>query len=118
MLTRDEIERIRHANRIETVAGRYTQLQPAGGGKLKGLCPLHQEDSPSFFVYTEQQSWWCYGCQAGADLPGGQDLFKLLMLVEGLTFPEAVERLAAGLMPGPPAPPSRCARPVGPGVGP
>jgi DNA primase len=108
---REAVERVRQANRLEAVAARYTDLQPAGRDRLKGRCPLHHDDTPSFFVYVAQQRWWCYGCQAGADLPGPHDVFKLVMLAENVTFTEAVARLSAGVAadapvnPPPPRPP-------------
>ncbi|MDL1894732.1 hypothetical protein FBQ82_00520 [Anaerolineae bacterium CFX7] len=77
-------ERVRAANPIQVIAARYTQLTRAGR-QLKGLCPLHQEDTPSFVVYPEQGRWWCYGaCQTGGDV------FKLVILKEGLNFKAAL----------------------------
>lgn len=77
-------ERVRAANPIQVVAARYTELSHAGR-RLKGLCPLHQENTPSFVVYPEQGRWWCYGaCQTGGDV------FKLVMLKEGLNFKAAL----------------------------
>ncbi len=77
-------ERVRAANPIQVIAARYTHLTRAGR-QLKGSCPLHQEDSPSFVVYSEQGRWWCYGaCQSGGDV------FKLVMLKEGLNFKDAL----------------------------
>ncbi|OQY99667.1 MAG: hypothetical protein B6D41_01160 [Chloroflexi bacterium UTCFX4] len=77
-------ERVRAANPIQIIAARYTQLTRAGR-QLKGLCPLHQEDTPSFVVYPEQGRWWCYGaCQTGGDM------FTLVMLKEGLDFKAAL----------------------------
>ncbi len=94
---REELENIRAANPIETVAARYTDLKPAGRNRLKGRCPFHQDDTPSFMVYTDQQSWWCYGCEAGSSLRGKQDVFKFIMVAEKVSFPEAVRRLSAGV---------------------
>lgn len=55
--------------RVEDFAGRFTELRPAGAGKLKGRCPLHQERTPSFFVYIESQRWQCFGaCARGGDV--------------------------------------------------
>ena len=83
-------ERVRAANPIELVSARYTQLMRAGRLQ-KGRCPLHQEDTPSFVVYPEQGRWWCYGaCQTGGDV------FKLVMLKEGLNFKEALAYLENG----------------------
>ncbi len=83
-------ERVRAANPIEVVAARYTELMRAGR-LLKGRCPLHEEDTPSFVVYPEQGRWWCYGaCQTGGDV------FKLVMLKRGLNFKDALQALDTG----------------------
>lgn len=83
-------EHVRAANPIQAVATRYTQLARMGK-QWKGLCPLHQEDTPSFVVYPEQGRWWCYGaCQTGGDV------FKLVMLKEGLDFKAALALLENG----------------------
>lgn len=83
-------ERVRAANPIDTVAARYTQLMHAGR-LLKARCPLHEEDTPSFVIYPERGRWWCYGaCQTGGDV------FKLVMLKEGLDFKSAVQFLDTG----------------------
>ena len=113
MPERDAVERARQANRLEEVAARYTTLQPAGRHRLRGRCPFHQDDTPSFIVYVDQQRWWCYGCQAGHTLPGPHDVFKLVMLAEQVTFSEAVARLSPGVPVGPLVqPPEEC--PPGP----
>jgi hypothetical protein len=63
------IARIKAAIRLEDYAERFTRLQPGGRDRLKGLCPLHQERSPSFYVYTNQQRWHCFGvCSSGGDV--------------------------------------------------
>ena len=62
---------VKAAVSVEELAGRYTKLKQAGPGKLKGLCPLHTEKTPSFYVLTdrEPQSWRCFGaCAAGGDV--------------------------------------------------
>ena len=46
---------------LATVAGRYTELRRAGPSRLKGRCPLHEERTPSFYVYEDTQRWWCFG---------------------------------------------------------
>lgn len=54
---------------LATVAGRYTELRPAGPGKLKGRCPLHEERTPSFVIYEDTQRWRCFGaCGSGGDV--------------------------------------------------
>lgn len=54
---------------ISDVALRFTNLTPAGSGKSRGLCPMHQEKTPSFYVYTDSQKWRCFGaCASGGDV--------------------------------------------------
>jgi hypothetical protein len=62
------ISRFKADNRIEDVAGQLTLLQKSGQG-MKGLCPFHQERSPSFHVWSASQRWWCFGsCAEGGDV--------------------------------------------------
>lgn len=73
---------------IVDVVGRYTQLRRAGTIH-KGICPFHSERTPSFVVYESSGTWHCFGsCGTGGDV------FSFLMKKEGLTFREALERLA------------------------
>jgi DNA primase len=74
---------------IADVIGDYVALKPAGGGSFKGLCPFHNEKSPSFQVTPSKGMFYCFGCQVGGDV------YKFLDLVEKLSFTEAVEKLAA-----------------------
>jgi hypothetical protein len=61
--------RIKAAIRLEDYAGRFTQLQSCGRDRLRGLCPIHQEKTASFYVYTNQQRWHCFGaCSSGGDV--------------------------------------------------
>jgi hypothetical protein len=63
------IAAIKAAIRLEDYAGRFTQLRPSGRDRLKGLCPIHREQTASFYVYTDQQKWHCYGaCGSGGDV--------------------------------------------------
>ncbi|MDX1933927.1 MAG: DNA primase [Capsulimonadales bacterium] len=71
---------------VELIAG-YTTLKPSGN-RFKGLCPFHQEKTPSFTVDPERRRYHCFGCQASGDV------FTFLEKIENLTFPEAAERLA------------------------
>jgi DNA primase len=80
---------VRERARIDEVVGEYVQLRSAGGGSLKGLCPFHDEKSPSFNVTPSRGYYHCFGCSEGGDV------FDFLQKVEHLTFAEAVERLAA-----------------------
>jgi DNA primase len=85
---RDEsITEVREKAKIDEVVADYVTLRPAGGGSLKGLCPFHDEKSPSFNVRPDR-GWHCFGCGEGGDV------FTFLMKIDGLGFAEAVERLA------------------------
>ena len=74
---------------IADVIGDVVTLRPAGGGNLKGLCPFHDEKSPSFSVRPSVGSWHCFGCGEGGDV------ISFPMRIDHLSFSEAVERLAA-----------------------
>jgi len=63
------ISRIKRLVTVEMVAERFTELRPAGPGKKKGRCPVHEERTPSFYVYTDRQTWRCFGaCGKGGDV--------------------------------------------------
>ncbi|ARX83324.1 DNA primase [Streptomyces alboflavus] len=79
---------VRDAVPIDAVVSEYLQLRNAGGGNLKGLCPFHDEKSPSFQVSPSKGLFHCFGCQEGGDT------LTFVMKVDHLTFSEAVERLA------------------------
>ena len=84
----DDISEVRDKARIDDVVSSYVTLKNAGGGTLKGLCPFHDEKTPSFNVNPARQFFHCFGCQEGGDV------ISFLMKVDGLTFVESVERLA------------------------
>jgi DNA primase len=84
----EDIAAVRERARIDEVVGEFVQLRNAGGGSLKGLCPFHDEKSPSFNVTPSRGLYYCFGCSEGGDV------VKFLQKVEQLTFAEAVERLA------------------------
>ena len=84
----DDVALVRERSRIDEVVGEYVQLRPAGGGSLKGLCPFHDEKSPSFNVNPSKGYYHCFGCSEGGDV------FSFLQKVDHLTFAESVERLA------------------------
>lgn len=81
-------ERVRDASRIEVVVGDYVALKRAGSGNLKGLCPFHDEKTPSFTVSTSRGFYHCFGCGEGGDV------FDFLMKIDQLSFVEAVQHLA------------------------
>jgi len=80
-------EEIRRRIKLDELVSQYVDLQRAGS-RLRGRCPFHQEKTPSFYVSPDLGVWKCFGCGAGGDL------FSFVMKIEGLTFPEAAERLA------------------------
>ncbi len=80
---------VRDAVPIDAVVSEYLQLRPAGGGNLKGLCPFHDEKSPSFQVSPSKGLFYCFGCQEGGDT------LDFVMKLDHLSFAETVERLAA-----------------------
>jgi len=84
----EDIQLVRERVRIDEIIGQYVTLKSAGGGSLKGLCPFHDEKSPSFNVRPAQGYYHCFGCGVGGDA------IKFLREIEGITFAEAVERLA------------------------
>ena len=84
----DSIAEVREKARIDEVVSSYVTLRNAGGGSQKGLCPFHDEKSPSFHVTPARQFWHCFGCGEGGDV------INFLMKIDALTFGEAVERLA------------------------
>jgi len=83
-----DVVAVRERARIDEVVGERLQLRPAGGGRLKGLCPFHDEKSPSFSVNTSLGFYHCFGCGASGDV------ISFLRDSEHLSFVEAVELLA------------------------
>jgi DNA primase len=84
-----DIALVRERSTITEVVGAYVQLRPAGAGRLKGLCPFHEEKTPSFSINPTAGLYHCFGCGVGGDV------IRFLRDIENLTFVEAVERLAA-----------------------
>ncbi|MFE2376488.1 DNA primase [Streptomyces sp. NPDC059398] len=84
----DDVKAVRDAVPIDAVVSEYLQLRNAGGGNLKGLCPFHDEKSPSFQVSPAKGLFHCFGCQEGGDT------LAFVMKIDHLSFTEAVERLA------------------------
>jgi DNA primase len=85
----EDIAVVRERSPIDEVVGEYLQLRSAGGGSLKGLCPFHDEKTPSFNVTPARGLWYCFSCADGGDV------IKFVEKIDNLSFPEAVERLAA-----------------------
>lgn len=84
----EDIAEVREKARIDDIVNEYVTLRPAGGGSLKGLCPFHDEKSPSFNVNPSRGFYHCFGCGEGGDV------ISFLMKIDGLSFGEVVERLA------------------------
>ncbi len=85
----EDIELVRERSAVEEVVGEYLQLRNAGGGSLKGLCPFHDEKTPSFNVTPARGLWYCFSCSEGGDV------IRFVQKIDSLNFAEAVERLAA-----------------------
>jgi DNA primase len=83
-----DISAIRERVRIEDVVGDYVQLRRAGADSLKGLCPFHDEKSPSFHVRPNHGHFHCFGCGEGGDV------YAFVQKIEHVTFVESVELLA------------------------
>jgi DNA primase len=84
----DAVDAVRSAADLYEVVSEYVALKKSGA-KFRGLCPFHQEKTPSFYVDPDKQLYYCFGCQSGGDV------FKFLMLYEKLEFPEALRSLAS-----------------------
>ncbi|MDP9094795.1 MAG: DNA primase [Actinomycetota bacterium] len=85
----EDIALVREKAPIEEIVGEHVQLRNAGGGNLKGICPFHDEKSPSLSVSPARGLYYCFGCGAGGDV------IRFVQKIENLDFTEAVERLAA-----------------------
>lgn len=83
-----DVAYIRDRSPIDEVVGEYVQLKNAGGGQRKGLCPFHDEKTPSFHVTPSKGFFHCFGCQTGGDV------IAFVMKIDHLTFTETVEKLA------------------------
>jgi DNA primase len=86
-MSKEFVDAVRRAGDIARLVSDYVPLKPAGS-RLKGLCPFHQEKTPSFSVDPDLQLFYCFGCHTGGDV------FKFVMLYEKIGFAESVEFLA------------------------
>ena len=87
-IRREDIDAVRERARIEDVVGEHVTLKSAGVGSMKGLCPFHDERTPSFHVRPQLGLWHCFGCGEGGDV------ISFIQKVNHLPFTEAVESLA------------------------
>ncbi|CAO5169096.1 DNA primase [Frankia sp. AiPs1] len=83
-----DVALVRERSPIADVVSEYVQLRPAGRNELVGLCPFHEEKSPSFYVNVATGLFHCFGCQQGGDV------YSFVREIDGLSFREASERLA------------------------
>ncbi|MEQ3554690.1 DNA primase [Pseudonocardia nematodicida] len=83
-----DITEVRNRTPVEEIVGEYVALRRAGAGSLKGLCPFHDEKTPSFNVRPSHGTYHCFGCGEGGSV------IDFVMKMEVIGFPEAVERLA------------------------
>ena len=88
LIRREDIDRVRGEARIDEVVSQYVNLKPAGMDSLKGLCPFHDEKTPSFHVRPNHGRFHCFGC--GED----GDVIAFVQKIENIGFVEAVELLA------------------------
>ena len=89
LIKRNDIDEVRSRTNIADIVGDYVTLKSAGAGSMKGLCPFHEERSPSFHVRPQVGFYHCFGCGEGGDV------YTFLQRMDHVSFSEAVERLAA-----------------------
>ncbi|EKE4891457.1 DNA primase [Enterococcus faecalis] len=86
-IPQEVIEEVRHRTNIVDIIGQYVHLKKSGKNYM-GLCPFHEERSPSFSVAEDKQIFHCFGCGKGGTV------FNFLQEIEGISFPESVKRVA------------------------
>lgn len=91
LIRRSDIDEVRSRTNIADIVGEHVTLRSAGVGSMKGLCPFHDERSPSFHVRPQVGFYHCFGCGEGGDV------YSFMMKMDHVTFQEAVERLAGRL---------------------
>jgi hypothetical protein len=85
-LSPQELEHLKHSNPIEELHA-FEKIITTSPNRLKALCPFHEEKTPSFTIYTNTNSYFCYGCNAGGDV------IAFLMKLHGIEFKEAIKYL-------------------------
>ncbi|UFU01722.1 DNA primase [Ruania suaedae] len=88
LIRREDIAAVRERATIEDVVGQHVTLRSAGVGSMKGLCPFHDERTPSFHVRPQLGLWHCFGCDEGGDV------ISFVQKIDHLPFTDAVEHLA------------------------
>jgi DNA primase len=89
LIRKSDIDEVRSRTNLADIVGDYVTLKSAGGGSMKGLCPFHEERSPSFHVRPQVGFYHCFGCGEGGDV------FTFLQKMDHVSFSESVERMAA-----------------------
>lgn len=87
-ISEDIIRRVRESTDIVEVISEYVSLTKRGGTNYFGVCPFHDEKTPSFSVHAQRQTYHCFGCGEGGNV------FTFIMKIEGVDFPDVVHRLA------------------------
>jgi len=90
-IRKSDIDEVRARTNLAEIVGDFVSLKTAGVGSMKGLCPFHDERSPSFHVRPQVGLFHCFGCGEGGDV------YTFLQKMDHVTFAEAVERLAGRL---------------------
>ena len=85
----EDVAAVKEKVHLDELVGNHVALRRAGSGSLKGLCPFHDEKSPSFQVHPAVGLWHCFGCDEGGDA------IAFVMKIGHLGFSDTVERLAA-----------------------
>ncbi|WP_058234154.1 DNA primase [Devriesea agamarum] len=88
-IRREDVDLVRERARIDEVVSEHVTLRSAGVGSMKGLCPFHDEKTPSFHIRPHLGHWHCFGCNEGGDV------ISFVQKINHLSFVEAVEMLAA-----------------------
>lgn len=88
LIRRADVDLVRERARLDEVVGEHVMLRTAGVGSMKGLCPFHDEKTPSFHIRPQLGHWHCFGCGEGGDA------ISFVQKINHLSFVEAVEMLA------------------------
>ncbi|HLQ80680.1 MAG TPA: DNA primase [Brachybacterium sp.] len=89
LIRREDVDSVRERSRLDEVVSEHVTLRSAGIGSMKGLCPFHDEKTPSFNIRPQLGHWHCFGCGEGGDV------ISFVQKINHLSFVEAVEMLAA-----------------------
>ncbi len=87
-IRQEDVDAVKERVAIEDIVREHVTMRPAGPGRLKGLCPFHDEKTPSFTVRPAVGVWHCFGCNEGGDV------ISFVQKIDHVTFVEAIERLA------------------------